>query len=277
MKIGAIIESFQKPFAESVKLAAKLGANGVQMYANTETVNVNMTKAQINEVKSILGGEGLEISALCGDFGCDMYYRRDRESIDREKRVMELAKELGTDIVTTHIGVVPEEKGCAQYASMQEVCRELAEFADSMDGHFAVETGPEKATLLKGFLDELGSRGVAVNLDPANLVMCAGDNPAAAVHILKDYIVHTHAKDGLQLRKTDTRRLYAPQYFGLEPEDWVTCIKEVPLGTGGVNWEEYIEALRSIGYNGYLTIERECGEDPAKDISLAAEFLRKFI
>ena len=78
------------------------------------------------------------------------------------------------------------------------------------------------------------------------------------------------------LRQTDTRRLYAPQYYGLEPEAW-DCIKEVPLGEGGVNWNEYFQALREIGYDGYLTIEREVGEDPAKDIALAADFLRKFM
>lgn len=45
--------------------------------------------------------------------------------------------------------------------------------------------------MLKGFLDTLGSRGVAVNLDPANLVMVAGDDPVQAVYTLRDYIVHT--------------------------------------------------------------------------------------
>ena len=44
-----------------------------------------------------------------------------------------------------------------------------------------------------------------------------------------------------------------------------------------MNWPEYFKALREIGYDGYLTIEREVGEDPAKDIALAADFLRKFL
>ena len=160
---------------------------------------------------------------------------------------------------------------------MHEVCRELAKFADSMGGHFAVETGPERAQLLKDFLDGLDSRGVAVNLDPANLVMCAGDDPVSAVHILKDYIVHTHAKDGIMLKKTDTRTLYAPSFFGLQPSDWGEHIKEMPLGEGNVLWAEYIAALREIGYDGYLTIERECGETPAEDIAKAVTFLKKYI
>lgn len=276
MKIGAIAESFKKPLAQAAKLARGAGIEGLQLYANTQTVHAGMNAKEIAEVKNILAGEGLHISALCGDFGCAMYYTKNRAEIDREKRILELAKELGTDIVTTHIGVVPETENCPQYESMHEVCRELAEFADRTGGHFAVETGPEPAGRLKSFLDGLGSRGVAVNLDPANLVMCAGDDPVRAVHTLQKYIVHTHAKDGIQLRKADTRRLYAPQWFGLEPEG-PGAYREVPLGEGNVDWNGYIAALREIGYDGYLTIERECGERPAEDIAAAAEFLKKFL
>ena len=81
---------------------------------------------------------------------------------------------------------------------MQEACFELSRYADDIGAHFAIETGPEKSATLKKFLDSLGSTGVGVNLDPANLVMVTGDDPAGAVHNLKDYIVHTHAKDGKQ-------------------------------------------------------------------------------
>ena len=67
---------------------------------------------------------------------------------------------------------------------------------------FAIETGPEKAIVLKEFLDSLGCKGMGVNLDPANFVMVTDQDPVEAVYILKDYIVHTHAKDGVMLKKT---------------------------------------------------------------------------
>lgn len=275
MKIGVMIESFRTDFVSAAKAAKALGAQGVQAYANSETISADMTARQIAEVRRILSGEGLEFSALCGDFGCRMFYEPQtaREEIDREKRVMEIARELGTNVVTTHIGVVPEEKDCRQYESMHTVCAELASFAAAMGGHFAVETGPEKANVLKAFLDDLPARGVGVNLDPANLVMCAGDDPVSAVRTLKDYIVHTHAKDGVQLHPVDTRRLYAAKYFDLEPAEW-DGIREVPLGEGNVPWKEYIAALREIGYDGYLTVEREVGEKPQEDIAKAVRFLR---
>ena len=53
--------------------------------------------------------------------------------------------------------------------------------------------------------------------------------------------------------------------------------KEVPLGEGNVNFPEYLKALNSIGYNGFLTIEREVGNDPEKDIRSAINFLNTVI
>ena len=53
------------------------------------------------------------------------------------------------------------------------------------------------------------------------------------------------------------------------------CFVEEPLGKGHVDWPNYIKALKDIGYNGYLTIEREVGADPAADIAMAVDFLKK--
>lgn len=281
MQIGVIIDSFRKDFASSVKEAKAIGADGIQIGAKfligdgdkMVEHSEDMKQVSISEAKRIINDTGIKVSAICGDFGCDMYYTRNRALIDTEKRLLEMAKELGTNIVTTHIGVVPETEDCVQYEAMHEVCYELAEYAKSVGGHFAVETGPERSELLKKFLDSLGSDGVAVNLDPANLVMCAGDDPVNAVHNLKDYIVHTHAKDGIKLCEFDTKALYSPRYYGLPRLKGSLCYREVPLGEGGVHFDTYLAALREIGFDGYLTIERECGNTPAEDIAKAVKFL----
>lgn len=272
MKIGVIIEWFKKDFLTALKEAKRIGAEGIQIRPGAIGFAEDASDNEITEAKKIIEGEGLKVSALCGDFGCDMYYTENRKEIDRQKRFLDMAKLIGTNIVTTHIGALPETEHCVQYESMHRVCRELADYAKSVDGHFAVETGPEKSAVLKAFLDNLGSDGVAVNLDPANLVMCAGDDPVVAVHNLKDYIVHTHAKDGIMLNSSDTHRIYAAKYYGLKPYTR-EVFKEVPLGKGQVKWKPYLNALREIGYDGYLTIEREVGDDPAADIEMAVKFL----
>ena len=52
---------------------------------------------------------------------------------------------------------------------------------------------------------------------------------------------------------------------------------ELPLGEGKVPFPEYLKALDEIGYHGFLTIEREVGEDPHADIQKAADYLKNLI
>ncbi|HOJ47511.1 MAG TPA: sugar phosphate isomerase/epimerase family protein [Bacillota bacterium] len=254
MKIGLISDSLRQGFEESIKTAAKLGVSGVQKYLTTGEFSAeNMTPSKIKEIKDIMDSNGLVFSAICGDFGVDF---DDPGCVDRSKKVLDAAKELGCNIVTTHIGHLYETED-KRMELIRKHARELAEYADSIGSYFAAETGTEKASVLKAFLDSLGAKGLRVNYDPANLVMVAGDDPVQGVYILKEYIVHTHAKDGIKTTAT--------------PHGW----QEVPLGQGGVDFDKYLAALNDIGYTGYLTIEREVGENPAADIAMAVDFLKE--
>lgn len=275
-KLGVMADSFRLPIKEAIKKAAETGADGFQVYAVSGAVSPEeMDKEKRREFSKYVADSGLVISALCGDFGRGLYdTEQNKLLIEKSKRVLELASDLGTGVVTTHIGVVPEDKNHPRYAVMQEACFRLATAADDIGVKFAVETGPETSSVLKTFLDSLGTKGVSVNLDPANLVMVTGDDPVQAVYNLKDYIVHTHAKDGVMLNRTDPEIIY-----GLRPGEpgMPAPFEEVPLGAGSVDFPAYLQALRDIGYKGFLTIEREVGEDPAKDILAAADFLRKTV
>ena len=271
--IGVIIDSFRTDITTAVKKAASVGAQGIQVYATRgEMAPENMTAAKIAEFRKLVADNGLVISALCGDLGGGFGNKDENpERVEKSKRIIYLAKELGTDVVTTHIGVVPQDKSNDRYKVMQEACFELSRYADSIGAHFAIETGPETSAVLKEFLDSLGSTGVGVNLDPANLVMVTGDDPAGAVYNLQRYIVHTHAKDGKQIFFKDPEIIYGLKKSAIITED---SFLEVPLGEGSVRWPEYLNALEDIGYKGFLTIEREVGDDPERDIRKAVEFLK---
>ena len=274
--IGVIINSFRTDIKTSVEKAAAVGAKGIQVYATSgEMAPENLTPAKRREFLDLVKSNGLVISALCGDLGGGFGNAEENPAkIEKSKRILDLAKDLETDIVTTHIGVVPGDENHPRYKIMQDACGSLAEYADSIDAHFAVETGPETSLTLRMFLDSLNSTGVAVNLDPANLVMVTGDDPVLAVHTLKKYIVHTHAKDGVQLYYKD------PEYvYGIKKDALVTgpSFEEVPLGTGSVVFPDYLKALDDIGYKGFLTIEREVGDDPEKDIRTAVSFLNSLM
>lgn len=276
--IGVMVDSFRLEMHEAIRRAAAIGAKGFQMYATRGAyAPENLDAAARRDLLAFVKDQGLCFSALCGDLGRGFADPEQNPAlIEKSKRILDLACDLETDVVTTHIGVVPEDKTCERYAIMQAACAELAAYADSLGAHFAIETGPETAVILRDFLDSLGSTGVAVNLDPANFVMVTGDDPVKAVYTLKDYIVHTHAKDGIKLAGADITGLYE----GDGIEEAIQAGKafiELPLGKGGVDFDNYLRALDEIGYRGFLTIEREVGDDPSKDIAEAARFLERKI
>ena len=273
--IGVMLESFRLPTEQAIAKAAAVGAQGIQMYATQGEHSPEQMNAEARRtLLARLHDQGLVFSAICGDLGMGFGNpEKNPGLIEKSKRILELAKDLECSIVTTHIGVVPQDPTHPRYAVMQDACGELAEYADALDAHFAIETGPETSCVLRSFLDGLGSHGVAVNLDPANLVMVTGDDPVQAVHNLKDYIVHTHAKDGVKLRESDPEVIY-----GLKDiEDVIregAAFREDPLGKGSVPFPSYLAALEEIGYTGFVTIEREVGDDPTADIAMAVDFLR---
>lgn len=247
-----MLESLRLPFREAIERAAKLGVDGVQMYALDIP---SFTNDAIKEKLDIVRSNGLCFSAICGDFGCGFADENaNRVLVDKSKRVLDIAKKLECNIVTTHIGRITENE-TREKQTMRAACQALASYADSIGSSFAVETGPEYAYVLADFLDSLDARGVRVNFDPANLVMVAGDNAASAAKILGRFIVHTHAKDGKKTGKSS----YA----------------ELPLGEGDVDFDAYLPALVSTGYDGFLTVERECGDNPEADIAKAVDFLKE--
>lgn len=276
-KIGVIVDSFRLGVREGIKKAKEVGASGIQIYATAGDMSPeNLNAVQRKDLLDMIVSNGLGVSALCGDLGGHGFMVREDNAwkIEKSKRIMDLAKDLETNVVTTHIGVIPEDNNNLRWGILQEACETLGEYGDSVGAYFAIETGPETASTLKRFLDSLGSRGVRVNLDPANLAMVTGDNPVEAVKTLKDYIVHTHAKDGIMLTKKSPEVIYG---LAEDNNSGAEAFREVPLGEGSVNFPEYLKALESIGYNGFLTIEREVGENPEKDIRMAVEFLKKTI
>ena len=284
-KIGVMTDSFKLPFEQGLAKAAEVGAQGIQLYVvDGEMKYDTFDEAKVAWVRGLLEKHGLVISAVCGDFGGHGFERADENAwkVPASKAVADLAVKLGTKVVTTHIGVVPELPGdpskadtaSEAYKNMVSACREIGEYAASKGVTFAIETGPEPAERLKAFLDDVGSKGFGVNMDPANLVMCTGVDPVQAVYTLGNYIVHTHAKDGKGFI-IDPRKVYT--FFaegGIEDLRLSDYFLEVPLGEGNVPFDAYLKALEDIGFHGFLTVERECGADPYADIQKAVTFLK---
>lgn len=280
MKIGVISDCFKLPLADSIRLAGEMGFDGIQIYATTgEFSPAVLTSARKAEIRALLQENRLTISALCGDMGGYGFQIAgdNPERIEKTERIIDLAAEFGVPVVTTHIGVIPADKAHPRYAVMLDAMRRCGAYAAARGVTLAIETGPEKASVLRAFIEDTDG-GVGVNLDPANFVMVTGQDPVEAVELLGGYIVHTHAKDGVMLRQTDPQIIYdCFARGGIEALNVADYFLETPLGEGHVDFPRYIEALRRAGYDGYLTIERETGDRPAEDIRKAFDMLKSLV
>ena len=269
MKISVMSGGFRLGYEDGVRKAREIGADGIQMYAVETGLDFSHEPLPCiaRAVRGFADDVGLVISAVCvdiGGFACSADQLPDR--LLRTKNMLKFTNMMGIPNVTSHIGKVPEDKSDPIYAQLVDALKQVGEYCAEYDIWYCIETGPEKAVVLKSFLEDVAMPKIGVNLDPANLVMCSDDDPVAAVHTLGKYIHHTHAKDGICL----TRAVHKPWPSAPAGRPWI----EVPLGSGEVDFPAWIRALREEGFDGYLAIEREAGEDPAKDIKTALDFLR---
>ena len=258
MKIGIINVSLGIETKASLRKSAELGADGVQLWvAGGDLDPQNLTGTGRQDLLHFLKSINLEISALCGDLGKGYANPSVIDwCIKRTKEIIDLSVDLKAPIITTHIGEISEDENSTGWKTMLSALTELGRYAETYGSCLATETGPEEPKLMTKFFRALNNKTIKVNYDPANLVMSGFDH-IAGVAELKDYIVHTHAKDGTRSAEG------VPQ--------------EVALGKGKVDFPRYIKTLKENGYDGYLTIERECGENPARDIQEAITFLRSII
>ena len=277
MKIGVITDCFKKPLEEALTLAKELAFDGVQIYATTGEFSPDTLSGERKaEIKQKLAEGKLEISALCGDMGGYGYQIEadNPDRIEKTKAIIDLAAEFGTKVITTHIGVIPNDRNHPRYRIMLNALNACGSYAKEKGITLAIETGPESAATLKMFLEDT-TGGVGVNLDPANFVMVTGQDPVEAVKLLGSYIVHTHVKDGKLLKKTDPKIIYdCFAEGGIEALNVADYFIETPLGEGQVDFPEYLATLRKVGFDGYLTIERETGTDPVADIVTARDMVR---
>jgi sugar phosphate isomerase/epimerase len=154
---------------------------------------------------------------------------------------LDRTRALGLDYLTLHGGFLPEP-GDPDRKPFLDTLGQAAAQARAKGVTLGLETGQETADLLRRTLDDLKVDNVKVNFDPANMLLYDMGDPIRAVEILGPDIRSVHAKDA--------NRPTIPGTWG----------EEVPLGQGQVNMSRFVDALKRVGFQGPLVIEREVGD-----------------
>ncbi|MBN2091661.1 TIM barrel protein, partial [candidate division KSB1 bacterium] len=124
LKIGVMVESFRLSTCDGIAKAAEVGAQGIQIYTLKDNHPDQLSKLQRKNLLNYIRSFGLTISALCGDFGgFGLEKAKDNpEKIQQIKKAIDMAVDLETNIVTTHIGTIPANETDPVYRILFSAC-----------------------------------------------------------------------------------------------------------------------------------------------------------
>lgn len=234
------------------------------------------TDENADTLKGLLQEYGITVSAFwCGWEGPSVWNFYDGQITlglvppeYRQMRIQNLcdgadfAHKLGVTDVATHMGFIPENPYDPNFASFCVAVRTVAQHLKRNGQFLLFETGQETPVTMLRCFEQVGTDNLGINLDTANLILYGKANPVDALEVFGKYVRNLHAKDG--------------RY----PVNGHDLGSETRLGEGKVDFKALFAKLHELGYDSYVTIEREIEEGSAeqlKDILDARAYLQSII
>jgi len=264
-----IFTSIQGGLGAGLDAVRALGVPTVQLHAPSAE---HRTPERTAEIKAQFAEAGIAITVLFVGFEDDDYATvervvetvglvpaaRRRERLAQTLELSDFAAALGVEAVGMHLGFVPHDRTSPAFGEVVEVTRAVCDRCAGNGQRFHLETGQETAAGLLGFIEAVERDNLAVNFDPANMILYGAGAPLEALDCVGKYVRSVHCKDACVARKPG--------------QPWY---EDAPLGEGDVDIEAFLRKLNDLGYDGPLTIEREFSPDQAGDIEAALRLLEK--
>lgn len=288
MKVGVFTVLFGKlSLEEMLDKVAKLGLTAVELgtgnYPGSPHLNVKKLLSNLQARTDLLAAiksRGLTISALsCHGNPVHPQKKIAKAHHDVWRDTLKLAKMLNVDVVINFSGApgggpnapVPNWVTCPWPDDFSAVVKwqwdkvllpywkEEAKVARDYGVNIAFEMHPGFAvynteTLLR--LREACGKNVGANLDPSHLFW-QGMDPLVVAKALKDAIFHVHAKDcRIDPQNTALNGVLDTKHYGQElARSWI--FRTVGYGHPEAWWRDFVSVLRTVGYDGTLSIEHE--------------------
>lgn len=253
MKLGASFYSFAQDVdvREAMEHCKKAGYDGVEpVLSEAGYLNMSTTDAQVTAMRAMAEDMGLEIPSLGvwslwdnNLVSADAKMREYAEAII--SRQLEIAALLHADTILVVPGSVGNDFAAKKelvrydiaYERAQEAIGRLAKKAEQLDVNIGIENVWNRFLLspieMRRFVDEIGSPRVGVYFDAGNIIYIG--YPQHWIEILGSRIKKMHFCD------------YRASQAGLGAF--------VDLLSGDVDYTAVMAALKSIGYDDYVTLE----------------------
>lgn len=272
MKIGTML--YFNSLEEMEKSFIKLRAFGFASCQLCSWEPEKWTDQNADGIRALAEKHGIEISSFwCGWEGPKVWdFYEGQRALGlvppqyREMRVKNLcdgadfAHRIGLTDVATHMGFIPECPFDPNFEPLCDAIRTVAQHLKTNGQYLLFETGQETPVTMLRCFEQVGMDNLGVNLDTANLILYGKANPVDALDVFGKYVRNLHAKDG---------------FYPVNGHD---LGEEVRLGDGKVDFPALFRKLKELGYDAYVTIEREIsGEQQDEDIRHAKVYLETII
>ena len=241
--------------------AKSLGFDGVMLVAKRPHVSIiDYDDAAREKLKNRIKELQLELVCLAGysDFTAGV----DRAGIPNVEiqasyvgELAKLAKDLGTNMVRIYTGYerndVPYDK---QYSLVVEGLQMAGKLAGKYGVTLIIQNHHDIALhhdAMKWLLDEVNLPNVKASFDcwTPTLEGLSSQELKKAIYTMKPYIVHTIVAD-YEKHPRFKYELQQTNYVPLVPQN-----RAVPMGEGYLDYKTWINTLKEIGYQGYITYE----------------------
>lgn len=280
----------------------ELGVGGYPGKAHADARVLAADRAAREKVKKTFEKHGMEISALAVHGNCVHPDKKVAAEFQADfEAACVLAGQLGVETLITFSGCPGSDPGASQpswvtcawppeYGEVlkyqwEEVLipywKEAVSFAASKGvKKIALEIhpgfcvyNPEALMRLRGAVGEM----IGANLDPSHLFW-QGVDILSAIRYLKEAVYYFHAKDTvLHADKIRVKGvLDTTPLSELSDRSWAFCT--LGYGHDAGEWKKIVAALKTVGYDGTLSIEHEDGlMSPKEGLEKAVAFLKGMV
>ncbi|MGN0657418.1 MAG: AMP-binding protein [Ruminiclostridium sp.] len=226
-------------WADIYSMAKDFGFDGIEIRglgADIFSVKAKpFTEAQLPKTAAKLKSLNLEIPCLSSG-ACIKFSDKANENEKELIEYMELASKLGTSFIRILADLEPAPVGEVDDNYIISELKRLSEKAEQYNVTLLVETNGVYCDTkrLRNVLDAVGSRKVAALWDMHHPYRFGGEKPEDTVANLGEYIKYVHTKDSVIKDGKIEYKL---------------------MGEGDIPVKEMLNALKSVNYNGYVSLE----------------------
>jgi sugar phosphate isomerase/epimerase len=189
-----------------------------------------------------------------------------RREVERMEAAIRVAASLASGRIRVYGGKLLGDEPAADvprlWSRLVEALRRLGTLADDagvmlcVENHFSTMTVSASDTV--ALVEEVGSAGVGILYDQANLAFTHREPFAEAIATQAAWIRHVHVKD-LEFIRPDAK-LRTSEVASIDKAHRVHASRMI--GDGLLDWQAIVDALRAIGYDGTYSLEYEYRWNP---------------